>query len=309
MKQETALRACEQAAELMSHLFDDKVKAASSGEAGSDTFVDSPKKLLKSAKGVVILKVNKLGVGVSVKLNSVGVLVARRADGTWSTPCCISTGAFGFGFLIGREQVVLVLILRSQHAVDLFASGKSVILNETLTVSNYSSSDASFHCWSGGAFVGLAISSRLVLKVSNKLNRILYQKQVSIEDILQGNVTNTTPELNAVGNVLAKFSSNDSQSSLSIPKEGNASSSSVAKPTAAALATTTTEALHDESISESTVDSTAESASGVSSKSTKPSKSTKLTKSQSKKHKQVRQEEFPKLANEPKIENEVSVNA
>jgi lipid-binding SYLF domain-containing protein len=55
-----------------------------------------PDGILKQAKGLAIITVVKVGMMVTYKVGT-GLVVARRADGSWSPPSAISTCGIGYG--------------------------------------------------------------------------------------------------------------------------------------------------------------------------------------------------------------------
>ena len=55
-----------------------------------------PDTILKGAKGLAILTVMKVGMMVTYKLGT-GLVVARRADGSWSAPSAVASCGVGWG--------------------------------------------------------------------------------------------------------------------------------------------------------------------------------------------------------------------
>jgi lipid-binding SYLF domain-containing protein len=55
-----------------------------------------PDTILKQAKGLAIVTVAKVGMMVTYKIGT-GLVVARKADGSWSPPSAISTCGIGYG--------------------------------------------------------------------------------------------------------------------------------------------------------------------------------------------------------------------
>jgi SH3 domain-containing YSC84-like protein 1 len=55
-----------------------------------------PDTILKQAKGLAIITEVKVGMMVTYKLGT-GLVVARRADSSWSPPSAISTCGLGYG--------------------------------------------------------------------------------------------------------------------------------------------------------------------------------------------------------------------
>ena len=73
---------------------------------------------MAGAKGIVVLPtVIKAGMIIGGEGGN-GVLLARRDDGSWSPPAFYILGAASFGLQAGLQDTEIVLILRSDKAVD-----------------------------------------------------------------------------------------------------------------------------------------------------------------------------------------------
>lgn len=62
-----------------------------------------PEQVIRNAKGLAIFTTMRTGLWVSGAGGS-GVLVARKADGTWSPPSGIMLHTAGLGFLVGIDM-------------------------------------------------------------------------------------------------------------------------------------------------------------------------------------------------------------
>lgn len=74
-----------------------------------------PARVLRNAKGLAIIKVLKVGLGVSGK-GGQGVVVARSGGG-WSGPSFVGTGGAGWGPQIGAQVTDFVFVLNTNRAV------------------------------------------------------------------------------------------------------------------------------------------------------------------------------------------------
>ena len=92
-----------------------------------------PERVLRSAKGIAILRVLKGGFFVSGRIGE-GVVIARLPEGGWSGPSAIGTGGAGFGFQIGGQVTEFVIILNTQAAVKAFARGGNIEFGGALSV-------------------------------------------------------------------------------------------------------------------------------------------------------------------------------
>ncbi len=78
---------------------------------------------LEDACAVIILTgVYQAGFYYSVHGGS-GVIVARRADGSWSAPAFVGVGGAGFGLQIGLEKQRLVLVVQEREMLEQILEG------------------------------------------------------------------------------------------------------------------------------------------------------------------------------------------
>jgi lipid-binding SYLF domain-containing protein len=82
--------------------------------------------VLRDAKGLAIVMVVKVGLGVSGK-GGQGVAVARTSRG-WSGPSFVGTGGAGWGPQIGAQITDFVFVLNSNAAVRAFSRDGNVTL-------------------------------------------------------------------------------------------------------------------------------------------------------------------------------------
>lgn len=64
-----------------------------------------PYTILKQAKGLAIITVAKVGMMVAYKVGT-GLVIARRADGSWSPPSAIATCGIGYGAQVTSSFLV-----------------------------------------------------------------------------------------------------------------------------------------------------------------------------------------------------------
>ena len=81
-----------------------------------------PAQIVRECAGVAVLRVVKLGLGLSARVGS-GVVVARAgAAHEWSAPCAIGTAGAGWGLQAGAQIEEVVLVIRTREALALFCS-------------------------------------------------------------------------------------------------------------------------------------------------------------------------------------------
>jgi len=156
-----------------------------------------PPRVLRSAKGIAILRVLKGGFFVSGRIGE-GVVIARLPVGGWSGPSAIGTGGAGFGFQVGGQVTEFVIILNTRAAVRAFSRGGNVEFGGALSVAagplgrvaeagilpvaavyTYSRSQ--------GLFAGASLEGTILIAQSDK-NASYYGGPVTPEQILSGRV-------------------------------------------------------------------------------------------------------------------------
>ncbi len=91
-----------------------------------------PANVLSDARGLAILRVIKVGFGLSGK-GGQGVVVARTRSGNWSGPSFVGTGGAGWGLQIGAQVTDFVFVLNTPQAVQAFAEEGNVTLGADLS--------------------------------------------------------------------------------------------------------------------------------------------------------------------------------
>ena len=155
-----------------------------------------PQTVLSEARGLAIIRVLKVGFGVSGK-GGQGVVVARTGDG-WSGPSFIGTGGAGFGFQIGAQVTDFVFVLNTRDAVRAFSRDGNVTIGADVSAAAgpvgrnaqaavtpvaaiYSYSRAK------GLFAGVSLEGAIIA-TQKDANRHYYGRRVSARSILSGRV-------------------------------------------------------------------------------------------------------------------------
>lgn len=92
-----------------------------------------PKALIKSARGLMFLTVAKAGFIVSGRYGN-GIIIARLPDDSWSAPSSVSLTGVGWGLQMGGEIMDIVLVLRTDGAVNTFKTTTQVALGTGLSI-------------------------------------------------------------------------------------------------------------------------------------------------------------------------------
>ena len=156
-----------------------------------------PPRVLRSAKGIAILRVLKGGFFVSGRIGE-GVVIARLPGGGWSGPSAIGTGGAGFGFQVGGQVTEFVIILNTRAAVEAFARGGNVEFGGALSVAAGPAGRAAeagilpvaavyTYSRSQGLFAGASLEGTILIAQSDK-NARYYGGPVTPVQILTGRV-------------------------------------------------------------------------------------------------------------------------
>jgi lipid-binding SYLF domain-containing protein len=156
-----------------------------------------PRRILSDARGLAIVRVLKIGFGVSGK-GGQGVVVARTAHG-WSGPSFIGLGGAGWGLQIGAELSDFVFVLNNDAAIRAFSRdgnvkigadvsaaagpvGRDLQAGVTPTAAVYTYSR------SKGLFAGVSLEGAII-GTQKTANARYYGRAVSARSILSGRVT------------------------------------------------------------------------------------------------------------------------
>lgn len=153
-----------------------------------------PPQILSDARGLAIIRVLKIGFGVSGK-GGQGVVVARTAHG-WSGPSFIGLGGAGWGLQAGAQVTDFIFVLNNDAAIRAFSRdgnvklgadvsaaagpfGRDLQAGVTTTAAVYSYSR------SRGLFAGVSIEGAII-GTQKTANARYYGRIVSARSILSG---------------------------------------------------------------------------------------------------------------------------
>jgi lipid-binding SYLF domain-containing protein len=124
-----------------------------------------------------------------------GVIVARRADGTWSNPAFVQLTQGSFGLQAGAQSTDLVLVFKTQRALDGLSRGKITLGGDasiaagpvgrqaTASTDIQMQSEIYSYARSRGLFAGVSLQGG-VLSMDRKANGAYYQGETSAAKIL-----------------------------------------------------------------------------------------------------------------------------
>lgn len=136
-----------------------------------------------------------------------GVLVARKADGTWSPPSGIMMHTVGVGFLVGVDIYDCVIIINSDKAMEAFQSIRCTLGGEISAVAGPAGVggilDTELHkrqsplftyIKSRGFYAGLQLDGTIIIERTDE-NERFYGERIGVKDILAGNVRHPPYEI------------------------------------------------------------------------------------------------------------------
>ncbi|KAL1903004.1 hypothetical protein Sste5346_000916 [Sporothrix stenoceras] len=141
---ETMFKECEKAARVLRGFAEPSLSRTSTNSPSSDSkgkqkaparrsLIHIPASVLHRAVGLAIFTTGRVGIHVSGATGS-GVLIARRADGSWSPPSGIQVHSVGAGFILGADIYDCVLVLNTREALEAFTSNTRLSLGSSLGV-------------------------------------------------------------------------------------------------------------------------------------------------------------------------------
>ena len=156
-----------------------------------------PTRILRDAKGLAIIKVVKVGLGLSGK-GGEGVVVARTGQG-WSGPSFVGTGGAGWGAQIGAQVTDFVFVLNSDAAVRAFSRDGNVTLGADASAAagpvgrdaeaGVTPTSAIYtYSRSKGLFAGASLEGS-VIATQKTANARYYGRSVRAGDILRGRIS------------------------------------------------------------------------------------------------------------------------
>ncbi|PPQ26221.1 hypothetical protein CCS01_30855 [Rhodopila globiformis] len=166
-------------------------------------------RLLKQAKGIVIMPNLVKGAFLVGGQGGQGVLLKRDSNGTWSDPAFVSLGSVSVGAQAGGKAGPAALILMTDKAVnDLTRANRfSLGAGAGLTIINYSAQGqvsagkSDIVAWSEqrGVFAGADVNGAVITQNTAE-DKAFYGKPVNAREILAGQVRN--PQADALKSAL-----------------------------------------------------------------------------------------------------------
>ncbi|KAL9124177.1 MAG: hypothetical protein Q9217_006471 [Psora testacea] len=158
-----------------------------------------PTEVIKKAKGLAIFTTMRTGLWVSGAGGS-GILVARKADGSWSPPSGIMLHTAGLGFLVGVDIYDCVVVINTEKALEAFTKIRCTLGGEVSAVAGPVGVggvlETEVHkrqapVWnylkSRGFYAGVQIDGTVIIERTDE-NERFYGERIGVADILAGKV-------------------------------------------------------------------------------------------------------------------------
>ena len=153
-----------------------------------------PLRIFNEARGLAIIRVLKIGFGVSGK-GGEGVVVARTPHG-WSAPSFIGLGGAGWGLQIGAELTDFIFVLNNDAAVRAFSRDGNLKLGADVSAAagpvgrdlqGAVTPTAAVYTYSRskGLFAGVSLEGAIIATQKTAIDRY-YGRPVSARSILSG---------------------------------------------------------------------------------------------------------------------------
>ncbi|KAK3353639.1 hypothetical protein B0T25DRAFT_218572 [Lasiosphaeria hispida] len=174
-----------------------------------------PPRIIQNAVGLAIFSCVRSGLWMSGS-GGAGLITARKADGTWSPPSGIILHTAALGFVIGVDIYDCVLVINSVQTLEMFTRPRLTLGSDvSLTVGpliDMASSEQDVR-WKGlsdtvltyvkarGKHQAVPLDGSLVTERGNE-NERFYCSNVSVLDVLAGNIPKSIPEMRPLFEVI-----------------------------------------------------------------------------------------------------------
>jgi lipid-binding SYLF domain-containing protein len=175
--------------------------------------VKIPQKVIQNCVGLAIFTVMRTGLWVSGAGGS-GVLIARKADGTWSPPSGILIHTLGVGFMAGIDIYDCVVVINDRKALEAFSKVRVSLGGEISVVAGPVGAGGIVESevmkdrkplWSymksRGLYGGIQLDGTIIVE-RNDENARFYGERLPISQILAGNVKRVPTETRMLNEVV-----------------------------------------------------------------------------------------------------------
>ncbi|KAK4130557.1 hypothetical protein BT67DRAFT_390921 [Trichocladium antarcticum] len=172
-----------------------------------------PARIIQNAVGLAVFSCMRSGLWMSGS-GGAGLITARKADGTWSPPSAIILHTAELAFVMGVDIYDCVLVINSVQTLELFTRPRLILgVDVSLTVGPLVGSAEPDIRWkeisetvltyvkARGRHQAVQLDGSLVTERSNE-NERFYCSNVTILDVLAGNIPKSIPEMRPLFEVI-----------------------------------------------------------------------------------------------------------
>ncbi|KAK4189270.1 hypothetical protein QBC35DRAFT_148776 [Podospora australis] len=174
-----------------------------------------PSRIIQNAVGLAVFSCMRSGLWMSGS-GGAGLITARKADGTWSPPSGIILHTAELGFVIGVDVYDCVLVINNVQTLELFTRPRLTLgVDCSLSVGplvamegpepeikwKEISDTVLTYIKARGKHQAVGLDGSLVTERGNE-NERFYDSNVSVMDILAGNIPKTIPEMRPLFEVI-----------------------------------------------------------------------------------------------------------
>ncbi len=174
-----------------------------------------PQQVLQNAQAIVITNQFKAGFFFGIK-DGYGVIMVRRADGSWSLPAMIAAGEASLGLQLGANAIETVYILndaeiarrlykgRFNIGVDAAAIAGPRVAETTRINREILATPILVYTKKQGLFAGATVKAGWIA-ANNVGNRYFYQTRYNLPEILFGDWVPAQPEVEPLMQYIAQI--------------------------------------------------------------------------------------------------------
>ena len=178
-----------------------------------------PEDLMRSCSAIAIFpNTISAGLGIGGKYGQ-GIIMARNANGNWSSPAIFTIAGGSIGWQIGGQATDFVLLIMNRRSVDGLLQGKfklgadAAVAAGPVGRAGEASTDIQLkggilsYSRTRGLFAGVKLEGAVIAQHWDG-NNALYGKSLSAEEILIGNKAKMPKPADSVLKVLNKYPAN-----------------------------------------------------------------------------------------------------
>ena len=174
-----------------------------------------PAEILRNAQAIVITNQFRAGLLFGVK-DGYGVILARRADGSWSLPALLAAGEASIGLQVGANAVETVYVLNDPAIARFLYQGRFNVGVDAAAIAGPRVAEASrinrdilatpilVYAKKKGLFAGATVKAGW-LAANNAGNRFFYKTRYSLPEIIQGDWVPSQPEAEPLRQFIAQI--------------------------------------------------------------------------------------------------------